>query len=479
MNVSQVTNDILNNPRFEGAIDSISWLTDWIDVGFGMAITLVAFLIILVAMFKNVLAAAYCAYPKFWESVAKAHEDKRSNQNTNVFTQMIDMFQGVGSSRGGSINGGTIGTIILGIIPDIKSMTDFEDNTISAKSYFMKAIPQMLVCVILGAFIYNGTYRDVAARVVDFGSTMVSRTLLSFDPIAAFDDFTGSSGRPVFSTDGATGTRDQRINQLATNMYTAVIGTYKDITTAEQKRVLADNCEIYATSVMSQIQSHGETSGWTQGFVDSSEWSMSLNMNWSSAARDTTAMIGIAGTNPTVYQYAVCIALDDVGIPSSEVHDSYTYLVAVMQFQQGQSQSSGAGYNDLVMVVNSTSAQQFNIGTASGASVYFNSNPGTITFSDGTGSGTLVFSSSARTLDVQPGSALTNGTTYPLAKPIVLYAKGTDGATYSYTITHVKYDTSGTTGALSSSTGDQFGASTYPNSIFSNAKVATPNKNAG
>ena len=78
MNYSQVTVDILQNPKYAGAIDSVSWLTNWIDSGFGMAITLVAFLIILVAMFKNVLAAAYCAYPKFWDRVDAAHKEVES-----------------------------------------------------------------------------------------------------------------------------------------------------------------------------------------------------------------------------------------------------------------------------------------------------------------------------------------------------------------------------------------------------------------
>ena len=38
MNYSQVTVDILQNPKYAGAIDSVSWLTNWIDSGFGMAI---------------------------------------------------------------------------------------------------------------------------------------------------------------------------------------------------------------------------------------------------------------------------------------------------------------------------------------------------------------------------------------------------------------------------------------------------------
>ena len=38
MNYSQVTVDILQNPKYAGAIDSVSWLTNWIDSGFGSKI---------------------------------------------------------------------------------------------------------------------------------------------------------------------------------------------------------------------------------------------------------------------------------------------------------------------------------------------------------------------------------------------------------------------------------------------------------
>lgn len=175
MNYSQVTVDILQNPKYAGAIDSVSWLTNWIDSGFGMAITLVAFLIILVAMFKNVLAAAYCAYPKFWDRVDAAHKEVES-------IGWIQQFKDTFMTK--DINSGSFSNAIMRILPNIKTLTDFEGDTVRPKTYFIRAIPQMLLCVIIGAFIYNGYYRDTAAKVVDFGSEMVSRVLLEVDPIA-------------------------------------------------------------------------------------------------------------------------------------------------------------------------------------------------------------------------------------------------------------------------------------------------------
>lgn len=234
MDYSQVTVDILQNPKYAGAIESIDFITNWVDAGFGMVITFVAFLIILVAMFKNVLAGAYCAYPKFWDRVNDAHKEAES-------MSWIAQFKGVFLNK--DINNGTVSNAIMRLLPNIKSLTDFETDTVNPKQYFIRAIPQMLACIIVGAFIYNGYYRDTAAKVVDFGSEMIERVLLEVDPIAVYDQFTRSAGRPEFSTDNALNGREKLINSLATSAYTTIIGEYNDIEGAEAKRALANTLE--------------------------------------------------------------------------------------------------------------------------------------------------------------------------------------------------------------------------------------------
>ena len=67
--------DILNNQRYEGAIESIQSVTEIVDTGFTMFITFIAFFIISAAMLRNVLAGAYCAFPKFWDKVDAAHKE--------------------------------------------------------------------------------------------------------------------------------------------------------------------------------------------------------------------------------------------------------------------------------------------------------------------------------------------------------------------------------------------------------------------
>lgn len=352
MNMSQVTIDILNNPRFEGAISSIEWLTDYIDVGFGMAITLVAFLIILVAMFKNVLAAAYCAYPKFWNKVNDAHT---KNKDAGIIKQIQEAANGM---KGGT-QSVTVGEIIMGVLPDIKAMTDFEADTLSPKTYFMKAIPQMIVCVIIGAFIYNGYYRDVTSKVVDVGSTLLQRTLLECDPVAMYDQFTGSAGRPVFRSDNSVDDEGKLQNRIATSLYTSIIGTYKDITSADAKRQLADKCDDMAADLVAEIKAKSAE------YIDESKYKPALTSVWSSA--DVPDIGDKCGTitnkdGSKSYQHAACLAIMSHGIPTSQSHPDYEHIVVRIVFEPQNTKGRSESYNDLVMIVpysTSTSAIDF------------------------------------------------------------------------------------------------------------------------
>lgn len=300
MTPSQVTTDILQNPKYAGAIRSISSVTDWIDSGFGMAITMIAFLIIIVAMLKNVLAAAYCAYPKFWDRVDTAHKEVEN-------TSWKDQFKGTFNEN---INGGSLTSAVFRLLPNIKSITDFEGDTVAPKAYFIRAIPQMILCIIIGAFIYNGFYRDTAAVVVDFGSTMVSRLLLEVDPVAVFDQFTGSSGRPEFSTDDSNDEFTQLVNSVASSSYTTVIGTYNDISSAEAKRALATAVEAKAydflNTVSSEYKDHLE------------EWAPKVKVTLTNGAVDLSKINGILSPDGLTMQYAYQYPVTDLNLSSNK-----------------------------------------------------------------------------------------------------------------------------------------------------------------
>lgn len=227
--------DILNNPRYEGMMSTISGVTGFVDGIFMTVITFVAFFIISVALLRNVLAGAYCAFPKFWDQVAFAHEQNKDKAFFEQIKGIKDSYKTASMS--------SLKTLILRIVPNIKCLTDFEGNTINKKDYFIRAIPEMIAVVIIGVFIYNGYYRDFTSKVADAGSQLIDRAILSFDPIGTFDNMLNTAGRPSFATDDSIDQFNKNKNKVAVEIYSQIISRYTDIKDANSKAEIASQID--------------------------------------------------------------------------------------------------------------------------------------------------------------------------------------------------------------------------------------------
>lgn len=278
--------EILENPRYEGAMSTIQGVTDIVDGGFMAVITFLSFFIISVALLRNVFAGVYCAFPRFWDQVADAHKA----QETKTLSEMV---QGVtGAYKSASMS--TIKQGIMSILPNIKALTDFDDNTCTAKSYFIKAIPQMIMVVIIGVFIFNGYYRDATALVAGTGAELLERTLLSVDPIKVFDTITDTAGRPSFATDDAATTLGKVKNDVTVEIYSEIISTYTDIKTAEDKAVLAANIDNAVKAIFGDNNGAGGANATMSSLImEDTKWKttarvdMGKNFDPSNAASDS------------------------------------------------------------------------------------------------------------------------------------------------------------------------------------------------
>lgn len=433
MNYSQVTVDILQNPKYAGAIDSVSWLTNWIDSGFGMVITIVAFLIILVAMFKNVLAAAYCAYPKFWDRVDAAHKEVES-------LGWIQQFKDTFLTK--DVNSGSFSNALMRILPNIKSFTDFEGDTVRPKTYFIRAIPQMILCIIIGAFIYNGYYRDLAAKVVDFGSEMVSRVLLEVDPIAVFDQFTGSAGRPVFASDNSEIPQQQLVNKLATNTYNAVIGEYNDISGADAKRALANTIEGKMQTWVDELAAKNAA------YVDGESWKPVLQVTLTNGEVDISKINDVFNKDGTIVQYALQFPVSDLNLSSNINVGLPMYVRIRLNFEKQAVQSGKHAVNDLTLHL-STSAS--NVQCPAGSNLLISSTTGngiTGTSKSGTGSITITVQEDAkknRNLSFTIGGGGARSGIYELSGSGLKVVDSKNGTTH-----YIKYIAFDGTGTLSS-----------------------------
>ncbi len=234
--------DILMDDRFVGAMSRITWLTEMIDNWFIQIITVTAFFIISMALLKNVLAAAYCAFPKIFDAIHEAHEEMQWSETS--LGGMKDI--------GGKIRDKSVKKVILSIIPDIKAFTDFVDQEQTPKAYFMKAVPQMCIMVIMGIFIYNGYYRDTAATVGEAGATIVENVLGSVSPEKAVNDIFNMKSEPKNTYRNDKTIQGGFIKEISNAIYKEVkanSNVYK--ASAENKEQLLRICEYYAYQMTS------------------------------------------------------------------------------------------------------------------------------------------------------------------------------------------------------------------------------------
>lgn len=227
--------DIMDGQRFQGAVRSINFITEFIDIWFIRIISATAFFIISAALLKNVCAGAYVANSKFWDKVDDAHKKKDAISIASA-KQFFAGGQGVMNTNVGSMR-----DFLLCIVPNIKAFTDFDDADIEPKAYFMKAIPQMCACVIIGIFIYNGYYRDTAATVGQTGSVIVTRVLGSVNPEGLVDTLFNTTGWPDFPTKNDNSIQGRAEFEISKAIKGAVASKCKDIKTAEQKSAAITN----------------------------------------------------------------------------------------------------------------------------------------------------------------------------------------------------------------------------------------------
>lgn len=244
--------DIMNDERFAGAMSSIDWISGFIDHYMTMAITLVAFFIISAALFRNVCAAAYCSNNKFWNKVAEAHEAADGASLASI----AQGIKGLPSKTWGGA-GGIKGTLLC-LVPNIKALTDFDDVDMEPKHYWMKAIPQMLACIVIGVFVYNGYYRDTAAVVGDIGSEVVSRALSSVDASDFVDSVLLTTGTPDNIYEHDTSVLGQMNYAISSKLYTAFRAAW-DVSSTEQKTKLMRNCEVMAQELTSNCKEYFTT----------------------------------------------------------------------------------------------------------------------------------------------------------------------------------------------------------------------------
>ena len=305
--------DILENDRFNGVVSTVNKIGRVVDTYFMSFISFVSFFIISAACLRNVLAGAYCVYPKFWDKVDEAHKEKGISQ---VSISSIKTFFTGGGVQGATV--GSVGSFLLSFLPNLKVLTDFDnENDVDFKRYFMKAIPQAIIAVFIGVFIYNGYYRDVMVKTSQFGSEIVVNALNSVDPAKTMEKLAGVSALPKTPIDNAKTGPEAIAKMMLQKSWAPILGEYPDIS---EKSVKKTNYNKLASLLVSKAQAFSAFP------VESHKYSISATVEQTLIPTQDTDL----ADGKTHYRY-LNIPISEIGLTTNEHKGDTMYLRLVLQ----------------------------------------------------------------------------------------------------------------------------------------------------
>lgn len=191
-------------------------------------ISFVGFAIVIFSILKNALSALYVISPNIWDKV-DALKKQASDSGFGMKNSSNAAFQKVGS----------VMAMILGILPNIKELTDFADgkdgsegkdiNTINKTQFFTKCLLALVVQIFIGMMIFYGYPAKIANWVGTAGTTVLSGILNNADPQAVINSWSDKFITVTLSTDDTTDKVEKQINTMARDAVKIVNTKYSDI----------------------------------------------------------------------------------------------------------------------------------------------------------------------------------------------------------------------------------------------------------
>lgn len=198
-------NELLNLEWFSGDVGGyVGPVINFIGVIASCVISIVGFAIVLSSILKNATHGLYATSPKFWDRV----------YDVKMGQAAVDSG---GTGVAGNINKvlGTVTSVTLGFLPNIKALTDFEKTQMDIKHYFIKSIPAMCVAIFVGVFIYLGYPAQVSGKISAIGTFTIDGILASMDPQAIVETIPELMTKPKLETDSASTDEDKIVNKIA------------------------------------------------------------------------------------------------------------------------------------------------------------------------------------------------------------------------------------------------------------------------
>jgi hypothetical protein len=171
------------------------------------------------------MSGLYVVNPAFWDKV-----DDVKNQAVAGVTGTIQGINVPGRGNAAVQKLGGLLTFVLGLIPNIKQLTDFEDGApVDKKQYFMKSIPLLVAQIFIGMLIFFGYPAKIANWIGSGATYALSAVINNVDPVQVVSGISDNFTVYTLSTDGSQDALEQNINTMASDMVSVMATKYSDM----------------------------------------------------------------------------------------------------------------------------------------------------------------------------------------------------------------------------------------------------------
>lgn len=415
------SNQNLFQPEWsQGNLDTIPWLVGILSTVACTFISIIGFGIVIFSIMKNALAGLYAVSPKLWDRVDEIKKANVSARSTEGGNQLINIL-------------GSIPTMLCKLLPNIKAMTEFEDEQITPKVYFMKSLPLLCAQIFVGVFIFFGYPAQFANKVQEFGTGVIDIVFANVDPLAWAERLPGEMTSYDFVTKGSDIDFDKNILEISQAATKTLVG-YRTEILKSARQDCAYAIESWALSAFS-------SSDIISYMSDRDTWTMSASASYSPYSYADKALEG-GGTWPklaveadgTAVSYQTEVAVDTLPTGSKDA-GSGAYVVVTLTFTKnsvdGSSAHAGVPLTATLYVpnnmitVNGTGTGTISIKNLSG--VKLKGSTVTVYNADGTASqsGTANMVTGTTTLTIT-GASYSSGSIVPGNAVSITYFDGTN-----------------------------------------------------
>lgn len=220
----------LFNPEWSlGDIKSIGFIGDFIGKAVVIILSFCGLLIVASSTSNMALAGLYVSNPKLWDKVDEAHRI--------AWSDLVGEAKKGGKGNEAIAKYGIVIYTLMKIFPNIKGITEFEDEAVDAKSFFITALPKALIFIFIGVFIYFGYTTKIGEKFSTTATGFIDLVLDNVDPVQWVEAIPDKLLVLNLSTDGSDNPFDKVVYSATKKAYSSTTTKLSDMTKEARARV--------------------------------------------------------------------------------------------------------------------------------------------------------------------------------------------------------------------------------------------------